>query len=310
MPERRDGKGNAVGGGVFTRGHLYKILANPIYVGRLGHRGCVHEGQHMGLIDPAVFDAVQAQLSANHHAHTARRREGAHLLTGRIRDEHGQAMTPSHTAKGGRRYRYYVSRAVRARSACAVRRIAAHALEVCVVRALRATLPATATPASPSAPVLDVLSDADVIATHLAGVTVHPDALLIELVDGDGRYPIRIRWSPAGHRRRREIVVPPGVERDGLRPMKVEDRARILTAIARSRAWVDDLVAARAAGTAAIALREGCSERAVRMMLPLAHLAPRTVRAIVDGRLPRGIGVRHLAGLPTSWAEQERALGL
>ena len=134
--------------------------------------------------------------------------------------------------------------------------------------------------------------------------------LLIELVDGHERDPIRIPWSPTGHRRRREIVVPPGVERDGLRPMKVEDRARILTAIARSRAWVDDLVAARAAGTAAIALREGCSERAVRMMLPLAHLAPRTVRAIVDGRLPRGIGVRHLAGLPTSWAEQERALGL
>lgn len=92
--------------------------------------------------------------------------------------------------------------------------------------------------------------------------------------------------------------------------MKVEDRARILAAIARSRSWVDDLVAARAAGTVAIAQREGCSERAARMVLPLAHLAPRIVRAIVDGRLPRGIGVRHLARLPASWAEQERALGL
>ncbi|MCJ2133116.1 recombinase family protein [Methylobacterium sp. J-026] len=311
VPERRDGKGKSVGGGTFTRGHLYKILANPIYVGRLGHRGHVHEGQHVGLVEPAAFDAVQAQLAANHHAHTARRREGAHLLFGRIRDEHGQAMTPSHTAKGARRYRYYVSRAaVRGRPACAVQRIAAHALEASVVQALRATLLSTAASASPSAPASESLSDAEVIATHLARVTVHPDALLIELVDGHESDPIRIPWSPAGYRRRREIVVPPGVERDGLRPMKVEDRARILTAIARSRSWVDDLVAAQAAGTAAIALREGCSERAVRMVLPLAHLAPRIVRAIVDGRLPRGIGVRHLAELPASWAEQERALGL
>jgi site-specific DNA recombinase len=311
VPERRDGKGKLVGGGAFTRGHLYKILSNPIYVGRLSHRGRVHEGQHVGIVDAAVFDAVQAQLAANHHAHTARRREGAHLLTGRIRDERGQAMTPSHTAKGARRYRYYVSRAaVREQPACAVRRIAAHAVEASVVQALRATLLSTGASASPSAPVSEILSDAEVIATHLARVTVHPDALLIELVGRDERDPIRIPWSPAGHRRRREIVVPPGVERDGLRPMKVEDRARILTAIARSRAWVDDLVAARAAGTAAIALREGCSERAVRMVLPLAHLAPRIVRAIVDGHLPRGIGVRHLAGLPASWAEQQRALGL
>jgi hypothetical protein len=50
--------------------------------------------------------------------------------------------------------------------------------------------------------------------------------------------------------------------------------------------------------------------RSVRLMLPLAHFAPRILRAIVDGRLPRRIGVRHLAALPASWAEQERALGL
>jgi hypothetical protein len=50
--------------------------------------------------------------------------------------------------------------------------------------------------------------------------------------------------------------------------------------------------------------------RSVRLLLPLAHFAPRILRAIVDGRLPRRIGVRHLAALPASWVEQERALGL
>ena len=92
--------------------------------------------------------------------------------------------------------------------------------------------------------------------------------------------------------------------------MKVEDRARILKAIATGRAWMDELVTSKMPGTDAIASREVLSERAVRMTLSLAQLAPSIVRAIVDGRLPRGLGIRDLAELPPSWTEQEQALGM
>ena len=92
--------------------------------------------------------------------------------------------------------------------------------------------------------------------------------------------------------------------------MKVEDRTRILTAIATGRAWMDELTSSRIASTDAIASREILSERAVRMTVSLAQLAPSIVRAIIAGRLPRGIGIRDLADLPPSWTEQERALGM
>lgn len=214
-------------------------------------------------------------------------------------------MTPSHTAKGSRRYRYYVSQAVlQGRPTGPIRRIAAHAIEAIVIAALRAA-PALSVSSASSGPI----NDAELIAGHLGQVTVYPDALQLDLVGAGDREPLRIAWAPTPNRRGRDIIVPPGAERAGLRPMKVEDRARILKAIARSRAWVDDLVSSRVAGTDAIAATEACSERAVRMMLPLAQLSPRIVRAIVDGRLPRGIGIRHLAELPASWAEQERSLG-
>ena len=300
VPERLDGKGRTVGGGPFSRGQLYQILASPIYVGRLTHRGQVHDGQHVGLIDPALFDAVQAQRARNHHGHTARRQDCAHLLVGRIRDDRGDLMTPSHTAKGSRRYRYYVSQAVlQGKPAGPIRRIAAHDIETLVLAALR------------GAPVsAETLDDAALIAARLRRVTVHPDALHIDLLGGDDREPIRIAWAAKRVHNRRDIIVPPGSENARLRPMKVEDRARILKAIARSRAWIDDLVSSRVTSTDAIAIREACSERSVRMVLPLAHLSPRIVRAILDGRLPRGIGVRHLAELPASWAEQEHALGV
>ncbi|WP_238207729.1 recombinase family protein [Methylobacterium marchantiae] len=314
VPERLDGKGRTVGGGVFTRGHLYQILGSPIYIGRLTHKGQVHEGQHAGIVDPAIFAAVQARVARNHHGHTARRQDCAHLLVGRIRDDRGNLMTPTHTAKGSRRYRYYVSQAVlQGKPSGTIRRVAAHAIEALVLAALRA-LPASAAISSaasisPSASA-EPLSDAEIIAGRLRQVTVHPDALHIDLLGTEEREPIRIAWAAKRAHNRRDIIVPPGSERAGLRPMKPEDRARILKAIARSRAWIDDLVAARVTATDAIAAREGCSERSVRMLLPLAHLSPRIVNAIVDGRLPRGIGVRDLVALPVSWAEQERSFGI
>ena len=73
---------------------------------------------------------------------------------------------------------------------------------------------------------------------------------------------------------------------------------------------MDELLSSRMPSTDAIASREILSERSVRMTVSLAHLEPSIVRAIIDGRLPRGIGTKSLADLPPSWAEQERALGL
>ena len=59
-----------------------------------------------------------------------------------------------------------------------------------------------------------------------------------------------------------------------------------------------------------IANREGCSQRKVNMTLSLAFLAPETVKAAIEGRLPRGLGISCLSDLPASWREQFRQLGI
>ncbi len=73
---------------------------------------------------------------------------------------------------------------------------------------------------------------------------------------------------------------------------------------------MQDLFTGRVSGSDAIALRESLTERSVRMTLSLALLAPSILRAIVEARLRRGIGLRHLAELPSTWSEQERILGM
>jgi hypothetical protein len=89
---------------------LYKLLANPLYIGKLRHRGQVHEGEHQAIVEQDLFERVQAALAGRAsvdrgvamHADT-------HLLTGILVDEAGERMAPTHARNHDRRYRYYVS---------------------------------------------------------------------------------------------------------------------------------------------------------------------------------------------------------
>src|SRR6266403_6420655 len=80
--------------------------------------------------------------------------------------------------------------------------------------------------------------------------------------------------------------------------------------IARGRQWLDDVVSGRVTTVAELCAREKCSVRQVNMIISLAFLAPDLVKAVVEGRLPRGIGVERLRDPPTEWSRQFEALGL
>src|ERR1700688_3324518 len=62
LPIRIDGKGRPTGGGLFSRGHIYKIFSNPIYIGQIAHKGVVHDGQHPAIVDRVLWDKVQKSL--------------------------------------------------------------------------------------------------------------------------------------------------------------------------------------------------------------------------------------------------------
>lgn len=93
------------------------------------------------------------------------------------------------------------------------------------------------------------------------------------------------------------------------RPIKFERRAALLKSIARGRAWLEEIVS----GTATvdeIAARQKCSVRHVNMTISMAFIAPVLVKAAVEGRLPRGIGVANLREAPAEWSLQYQRLGL
>ncbi len=97
----------------FSRGALYKILANPLYIGKVRHKHQVFNGEHKAILNLDVWKQTQSILRFNNHEniHRSNVKERS-LLTGLLFDDRGHRMSPSHTNKGDKRYRYYVSQAL------------------------------------------------------------------------------------------------------------------------------------------------------------------------------------------------------
>jgi site-specific DNA recombinase len=110
--ERVSQSGRRSGGVVYSRGALYNLLRNRLYLGEIEHRGQVYAGEHGAIVPRKLWDRVQAKLQANDRAYQNRSRATvSSLLAGLIYDEQSNRFTPAHAVKNGKRYRYYVSQA-------------------------------------------------------------------------------------------------------------------------------------------------------------------------------------------------------
>jgi len=301
--------GKTYGGRPFTRGRIYHLLSNPVYVGQIRHKEHTYPGQHPAIIDRATFVAVQRMLTAG----TGRRKgqpsaTSSSPLAGKFIDETEDRLTPSHAVRRGKRHRYYVSRRLIAGSGepdLSGWRLPAAALEGAVakliVEALEVSTAALGlvTGAAPEAlrklpsaakslaaalrgphrgPILKALVDSGHIEPGRLSVTLAPPALAERLgVSTDQINPDALSLTGAFTLRRR------GVEAKLLLgdPSPAVDRT-LLRAVALGRAWFEEIKAGSTMH--AIANREGITQRRVAHLVDLAFLAPDIVQAIVDGR--------------------------
>jgi hypothetical protein len=162
------------------------------------------------------------------------------------------------------------------------------------------------------------LDNRKLILEQVARIDVHEDHLAIRLksaddqetADGSDDRLLSIPWQKPPSRKSRQILIPHGVPKDEVRSTKIERRVRLVSAIVRGRRWLDEIVSGSVTDVQQIAARQKCSVRQVNMTISLAFLAPNLVRAAVEGRLPRGIGVERLRDAPAEWSQQFEALGL
>ncbi len=302
--------GGTVGGIPFTRGPLAHLLRNRFYIGEVAFKGEYLRGEQPAVIDRELFDAVQAKLNKQLNNHKAARMKSEAMLAGRIFDDRGNRMSPSHARKRGIKYRYYLSSALlqgQPERAGSIRRVPAAEIEALVISAVREHLkPSTS------------IDDRDLINTHITRVEVQPEQLIIHFAQLQKanrqrtrkRGAVRVPWHKTPSARRREILLPDTIQPQHARPIRSETRATLVASIARGRRWLSELVDDAKTNVEDIAKREKCSLRQVNMTISLAFLSPDIVRAAIEGRLPRGIGVTRLRDAPVEWSRQHAMLGL
>lgn len=275
--------GRQVGGKAFSRGALYHLLANPIYVGKIRHKTDIYDGLHEAIVDQAVFDRVQEQLSANRVSRKSRSNAAApSRLAGKIFKADGVMLTPSHTKKSGRRYRYYVSTGG-ARSW----RLPANEIETAVEQALQGDVDVRHYVEEGPRAAYDMLDR----------VQIGENTLAIEVtIPKVGKKVIRARFT---ERRR-------GVERKILLHSQIAGtRDQVLIRrIHRALTWVDGIKAGRT--VTEIAKTENVSTDFILHNIDLAFLSPDLLQTILDGRQRSDVSTASLIKhrWPVDWVQQ------
>jgi site-specific DNA recombinase len=294
--------GGKIGGVPFTRGPIGTLLKNRIYIGEITHKGQSYRGEHEAIVDGALFEAVQAKLKENLNCYDRLKCPSGALLLGKLFDDAGNLMSPTHAKRGSLRYRYYVSRPLvegQKSKGGSVSRISADQIETIVLNALE----------------VQGTNETDKIRGRIENalerVTVGVDDVQIAFrANGTKTSPPQcVPWTKRPGRPKREVLRPVSQSTDP-KPIRSARRATLLRSIAMGRQWLQEIVSGTVLDAAEIASREGRSGRSVYMTISLAFLDPALVEAAVAGKLPHGIGATRLMGLPANWAEQWKMLGL
>nr|WP_041783757.1 recombinase family protein [Ancylobacter novellus] len=344
-PLRLSKAGKEHGGRPFGRGELYALLSNPIYIGRIQHKGVLHQGLHPAIIDPPVWDAVQQQLkdqrTGERHIRSAAHRS---LLVGKLVDGDGQPLVASHASKGARRYRYYVSRDLQLGGKDAKAnglRIPAAEIEqlVCARLAERLDDPvALIEQINPGLSLPDSISNiiaicrdtvavlrgadhpaiAQLIASVVERIEVRPDGITIKLDRNNIAASLNINAS-AEDAQPIEIAIAVKLKRASfaLRLVLPNGNAalpqtddRLLKVIATAREWWKQLMADPKLRIADLAAANAVTESWVTRVLRLAFLDPAIVQQIISGTAPVALtfdSLRAPDAVPALWSAQ-RAL--
>ena len=338
---RRDRYGKITGGKPFTRGNLYELLSNAIYIGMVRHKQKVYPGQHQAIVDRVTWDAVQQLLSGNAAArsHSSNSR-GPFLLTGKVYDETNDLLVQAQTAKGNKRYRYYISKRLmhEAHKHRDGWRLPAHTLESAITSSIvdyledKGRMIDELVPSDQDVDTLrnlesdasqlkglllngDCLAKRDVLQDVIERIDLTPTAISISLDRGELREALGINSSSDKHSI--DITVPIRMRRRGIEARLIIETSGTKTAIdpdlckliAQARVAFDLLADGKAANLDDLSEQIGLHRNTLSRILPLAFLAPPLVDDILAGKQPPELtakALKALSPLPTCWNEQRK----
>ena len=344
-PQRTSANDRTYGGSPFTRGQVYRILANETYIGRIEHGGRSYSGNHPAIIEPETFQAAREQLAANRTGEQRGQRAAEpSLLAGLLLDDRGVPMVASHACKGKLRYRYYISRNLQRAPDAKVAegwRLPAREIETLVrTRVSEALADPVALVAALNVPLPEaadfpgLLHTGQQLSGELSSRSRKGAALLrkllaqVQLATGEVRITLHARQLAAALQLSRlpssdafsisaiatmkrrgggmKLVMPSGS------PATPNVNLPLLQLIHRGRQWWQELQTDPGLTLEAIGRREGVTGGYVVRLVRLAFLDPAILTAILNGQAPLQLTSDALTGpraVSLHWVHQRREFG-
>lgn len=321
------------GGLPFTRGPLFYLLNNRVYLGEVRHRAAFYPGEHQSIVDQALWDAVQARLAENRVSETQRATsKSPSLLAGLLFDKRGRRMVPSHANKSGRRYRYYVTTTDEADTpAC---RLPAHDIEQVVRDRLGSFLMSKAElrrelMVEEASQLSDVAARGAELATQVSGVRQLALVKRVDLTEGsvlltldrpvlnallklpgvETPAPITLAAAAVRVRHGKEVRM---VVEDPAAPCERICNPHLVALLAEAAEARQIIDLSPGLSVTEIAKRFSRCRSYLAKLYRVAHLAPDIAELILSGRQPSHVSTRMLlnAKLPLCWADQRSLLRL
>ena len=332
---RTSRKGVTSGGAVFSRGGLYYLLASPIYLGKIIHKGKVHDGLHEAIVDQETWDATRAMMKSHEPNRKGRPVSGSQrFLQGLLFLPDGRRLRPTHATKGSRRYPYYFAPADKLTSIPAVR-LPAVELERVVLKAVQDFLQDSLAVSEhfSSLQIREtqrLLASTEEKAFRISGITTESSrgiarSLIRRVVIRDSKLTIEIERSSLLE----EINPLRGqLGTDSIRltaPFEVRRRGRevrlvlkashsadtnpipsLIRAVAMARHWRDQILAGEIFELNQLATEWGIERSYAQKILRFAALSPQHITDILNGEHDHGLTFRRAtAAVPLNWCLQK-----
>ena len=321
------------GGIPFARGSLYHLLKNPIYRGKIVHKGKVYDGEHEAIVDEQLWHQVQHRLRENGPAR--KRPDNAPqraLLQGLMFDPEGRPMVPTYGSNGTKRYTYYVTRKDLARKddprPTRFRRgqIESHVVNELVALLNDEHLLRRLSGATEGEALQSLFERGRWLAQDLARSERAQDALrsFVTAIQV-GKQDMRVELQPAAFGAEGQVTwsyaIPRPVSGRPFREAKLKIEAKRiddrydaeLVALMDEAMEVQRLVLqSPELSLNQLGKREGRCRTHLAKLLRLSWISPKIVEAIAAGTQPKTLTRRMLlsVSIPLAWDEQEREFGL
>jgi site-specific DNA recombinase len=333
----------------FSRGALYTILKNPVYIGKVHHKGELHDGKHAAIVDKAIWGKVQKTLARNRSKKAARASaKYPSLLGGLVWDDKGNRMSPTYTRRKNRHYPYYISQAVlqyKENEGGSVLRIPGKILEATVTDLVLDYLNSPEkildllTDRSFSADVLDqavrtgarlardwqsreASEQIAVLNESVEKVIVAREAITVHLDQNQLFYMLAGRTPDIESNKPIVLTAKVKLQRSGIEsklvypagkkpPVHNRSIKALQEALLKSMQWNEDLIYGNVRSIDALIERDNLNPRQVHRLRKLAFLAPDIMDRIITGDVPETLTLERLKkDFPIDWDAQRSHFGL